>query len=203
MKPGVWGGGRDTDRWRLVRHGDARRMPWKNGGGETIEILRWPKGASIDTFIWRISLATVATSGDFSPFPGIDRTLALLDGAGIVLSLGRRNIRLMPGSEPIFFSGDVPCCASLLNGPTRDLNIMTRRGEAKHSVAFVAPGTEPLSGPAGFRAVFAARSSARCVLPGRSVTLELYDCFYSTDTGTWPKVSSVQSWLAVSIGLEL
>jgi environmental stress-induced protein Ves len=35
---------------RVLREADCRRMPWKNGGGETVEIARFPDNASIDTF---------------------------------------------------------------------------------------------------------------------------------------------------------
>lgn len=200
MAPEAWH--RDRDRWRLVRYADARWMPWKNGGGETTELLCWPEGASIDAFIWRLSLATVAASGGFSRFPGVDRTLTLLDGAGMILSLDQRDVHLIPGSEPIHFSGDDPCRASLPDGPTRDLNVMSRRGSARHAVAFVAPGAEAPSGPADFRVVFAARSAAQCMLAGQSHALGLHDCFYSANAGTWPKVSSAESWLAISIRLE-
>lgn len=49
---------------------DYKRMPWKNGGGETVEIAIFPADASVETFEWRISMATVANDGPFSIFPG-------------------------------------------------------------------------------------------------------------------------------------
>ena len=64
-----------------------RRMPWKNGAGETREIAVFPESASIDTFEWRVSTATVAQSGPFSLFPGVDRTLCVLSGAGFDLAV--------------------------------------------------------------------------------------------------------------------
>ena len=70
---------------RLIREKSYRRQPWKNGGGETIEIAVFPAGASVDDFDWRISMALVATDGPFSTFSGIDRTLTILDGQGIDL----------------------------------------------------------------------------------------------------------------------
>ena len=56
-------------------------MPWKNGGGTTIEIAVSPHGAGLDDFDWRVSMAHVASHGPFSLFPNIDRTLAVLSGA--------------------------------------------------------------------------------------------------------------------------
>jgi uncharacterized protein len=34
---------------RLIRAAAYRRMPWKNGGGETVEIAIAPEGATVDT----------------------------------------------------------------------------------------------------------------------------------------------------------
>ena len=59
--------------------------PWKNGGGTTQEIACWPPGAGLESFSWRISIARIARSGPFSAFPGIDRVITLLDGAGVRL----------------------------------------------------------------------------------------------------------------------
>ena len=38
--------------------------PWKNGGGETAEIVVWPPGAGFDGFDWRVSTARVAQDGN-------------------------------------------------------------------------------------------------------------------------------------------
>jgi environmental stress-induced protein Ves len=60
-----------------------RTMPWKNGGGTTIEIARSPEppeGAGLDDLDWRVSMARVDGPGPFSRFEGVDRTLAVLDG---------------------------------------------------------------------------------------------------------------------------
>ncbi len=110
-------------------------MPWKNGGGETVEIAVFPPDASIDDFDWRISMATVASDGPFSIFPGIDRTLSILDGNGMSLSINRAvPIVMNETSEPLSFAADVPVSAVLVDGPITDLNVMTRRGRFSHRV---------------------------------------------------------------------
>jgi environmental stress-induced protein Ves len=117
-------------------------MPWKNGGGETIEIAAFPDGASLDTFGWRVSMARVAGDGPFSRFDGVDRTLAILDGAGLVLSVDGRDVTLTQATAPHAFPGDAPTSARLLAGPITDLNTMTRRGAFTHAVAHLtAPAT--------------------------------------------------------------
>ncbi len=68
---------------RILRAADHKRMPWKNGGGETVEIAVAPQDAALGDFDWRISMATVAADGPFSIFPGIDRTLSILSGSGM------------------------------------------------------------------------------------------------------------------------
>ncbi|TIN81446.1 MAG: HutD family protein, partial [Mesorhizobium sp.] len=70
---------------RILRAAEYRSMPWKNGGGVTTEIAVSPSGAGLDDFDWRVSMARVELSGPFSQFAGIDRTLAVLEGEGIVL----------------------------------------------------------------------------------------------------------------------
>ncbi|MGE0279163.1 MAG: HutD family protein [Rhizobiaceae bacterium] len=118
---------------RLIRSKQYRRQPWKNGGGETIEIAVSPAGAGIDDFDWRVSMARVEADGPFSAFANIDRTLTMLEGEGIELTLeGQAPVRIE--SEPHAFPGDVETHAKLLDGPIADLNVMTRRGRLTHRV---------------------------------------------------------------------
>ena len=116
---------------RLIRAGDCRRMAWKNGLGETVEIAVFPEASPLDGFDWRI---TVAADGPFSRFPGIDRTLSVLSGAGLDLTIDGASHRLTPTSAPLAFPADVETRAELLGGPVTDLNVMTRRGRFTHAV---------------------------------------------------------------------
>ncbi len=111
-------------------------MPWKNGGGTTIEIAASPQGAGLDRFDWRVSMARVEGSGPFSVFPDIDRSLCVLDGAGIVLKpQGRGHVTLTADSPPFAFPADLALEADILDGPITDLNVMTRRGRARSFVS--------------------------------------------------------------------
>lgn len=117
-------------------------MRWKNGGGETTEIAVSPDGAALDTFDWRVSMAKVGSNGPFSLFPGIDRTLAVLDGNGIrlrVAGLGQRD--LTPTDAPFAFPADVEAGADLIDGPIVDLNVMSRRDVVRHRLTRVAVDT--------------------------------------------------------------
>lgn len=110
-------------------------MPWKNGGGTTTEIVVSPDAAGLDEFDWRVSMACVAQDGPFSSFPGIDRTLSILEGEGITLHVADRiPISLTKASEPLPFPADVPTHANLIAGPITDFNVMSRRTRVTHSV---------------------------------------------------------------------
>lgn len=117
---------------RIVRAADYRRMPWKNGGGSTTEVAIAPATATLDTFDWRISMAHVAAPGPFSRFPGIDRTLAVIAGAGIHLTVAGATVMLDRGAPPHFFPGDIDTAATLIDGPIDDLNVMSRRARYDH-----------------------------------------------------------------------
>ena len=120
---------------RILRAADYRTMPWKNGGGTTTEIAVSPDGAGLDDFDWRVSMARVEGGGPFSGFAGVDRTLAVLEGEGIVLDIaGRTPAEVTGASAPLSFPADVPTTAALISGPITDLNVMTRRGRATHTV---------------------------------------------------------------------
>lgn len=130
---------------RVIRNEDLVRVPWKNGGGTTAEVAAFPEGADFETFGWRVSMADVASDGPFSVFPGIDRTLILVEGGGIELDVEGVAYRLDATAPKLSFSGDDRTGGRLLSGPIRDLNVMTRRGEFRHRTRFVESGVALLS----------------------------------------------------------
>jgi environmental stress-induced protein Ves len=120
---------------QVLRASTYRRMPWKNGGGETTEIAVFPQDADLATFGWRVSMATVTSDGPFSVFPGIDRTLSILQGDGMELEIaGRAPVVLTQASKPLAFPADAATSAWLVSGAIVDLNVMTRRGQWVHQV---------------------------------------------------------------------
>lgn len=114
---------------RVIDASRHRTMPWKNGFGTTTEIAIDPPGADLGgRFRWRLSIAAVQRSGPFSAFPGYERTIMVIEGRGMELTVGgdppRRLDQLF---EPFVFSGDAPTQCRLLDGPVRDLNLMADR----------------------------------------------------------------------------
>ena len=119
---------------QFLRAADRVAAPWKNSRGWTREIAAFPPGADLDSFDWRVSMATVDAGGPFSSFPGVDRMLAVLDGRLALTIDGRAPIELGPDTAPLTFAGDVPVEADVLAGPATDLNMMTRRGKVRGSL---------------------------------------------------------------------
>lgn len=121
----------------VLRAADARRVPWRNGRGATLELAVRPAGASLarDDFDWRVSAAAVDEDGPFSPFPGCERVLVVTRGAGLWLAVGAGGRpALLRRLEPFRFPGDEPARAELVAGPVADFNVVARRGRARADV---------------------------------------------------------------------
>jgi len=113
-----------------LKAADYKTMPWKNGGGETREIAL--ASGRDGGFGWRLSMATIAQSGPFSTFVGIDRTIALVKGDGVALDVEGEEVILDKNSDVYAFDGGAAVSARCLGGVTTDLNMMTRRGDFRH-----------------------------------------------------------------------
>jgi uncharacterized protein len=110
-------------------------MRWGNGGGWTTEIIAEP---SRDQWRWRLSVADVEVDGPFSSFPEVDRSIALLGGAGFGLTIGGRDEQLIDTPfQPFDFPGDEVTSCRLIDGPVQDLNMMSVRQSARHRLEFV------------------------------------------------------------------
>ena len=96
------------------------KMPWKNGGGVTHEIIKREENGKL---IWRFSVADVTSDGPFSKFEGLSRILTVIEGGGLMLATGQSWIEALP-FEPVAFSGDAPITSTRLNGNVQDFNVI-------------------------------------------------------------------------------
>ncbi|MGS3150938.1 HutD family protein [Aeromonas sanarellii] len=105
----------------LIKESDQLKMPWKNRQGITAQILISPKGASLDKldFDYRLSSAPIKTAGPFSKFPGYQRILLPVSGAGFVL-----NGHPYATFEAAHFSGDDETHCELLKKEVTDLGLI-------------------------------------------------------------------------------
>jgi uncharacterized protein len=111
-----------------------RVKPWKNGGGTTTEIAIHPEDAGWDDFLWRVAIANIGQSGPFSSFPGIDRSIVLLDcppDSGMTLTVDGKSFE-MAQHEFVDFAGEAVTHGLLRGEAVRDFNVMSRRGAVKH-----------------------------------------------------------------------
>lgn len=108
----------------IIKKNQFREMPWKNGLGVTQEIDIHPYHADFtkSDFHWRLSSALVKTENYFSPFPGYDRLLIVIDGKGLKL-----NGNVLPPLTVYSFSGDEKIECSLVDGDVTDLGIIFKR----------------------------------------------------------------------------
>lgn len=111
---------------RSILLNEVAPQPWRNGRGRTRELLAWPAGA--DRWQVRVSVADIDDDAPFSAFPGVERWFAVIDGAGVELTIDGTAHRVGRDSAPLRFDGAADVRCRLLDGPTRDLNLMLRGG---------------------------------------------------------------------------
>jgi environmental stress-induced protein Ves len=127
----------------IIRLDDCSRQPWQNGLGSTREIAVQPSIAGSDAFLWRVSIAEVDSAAPFSRFPGIDRQIVLLDGHGFTMTLDDDRVHaLTTPFTPFAFAGEARVAVTLVDGPTRDFNLMVQRALARGDIeVWKTPGT--------------------------------------------------------------
>jgi environmental stress-induced protein Ves len=121
---------------------DVAPQAWRNGGGQTRELLVWPAPvhaaqapSANQEWQLRISRADIEASGPFSAFPGVQRWFVVLSGKGVILHMpnpdGTASDQILqPGHAPLCFDGGLAPGCTLIDGPTQDLNLMARGGTA-------------------------------------------------------------------------
>jgi environmental stress-induced protein Ves len=111
----------------LLREVGYRRERWRNGAGWTREVHAHPS-ARDDGWDWRLSIAEIDADAPFSAFPGVERELVLLEGNGLRLRFDDGQVaELLPPHDRLRFAGERALRGELLDGPTRDFNLMWRR----------------------------------------------------------------------------
>ena len=116
----------------MVHANSVAPQAWRNGGGQTRELLAWP-----DANNWqlRISRADIDADGPFSAFPGVTRWFAVLRGTGVALAFSGTEREVRQGDAPLQFDGaSAPGCR-LLDATTQDLNLMARGGTSQMQAA--------------------------------------------------------------------
>ena len=108
----------------LLRAADRTAQPWRNGGGVTFEVARRPHPSAAREYLWRVSIARVASAGPFSAFHGFQRLIMVIEGDGMSLrGLGAADIAL-ERDQPRRFDGAAAVDGLIPRGPVSDLNVI-------------------------------------------------------------------------------
>ncbi|MFM2067545.1 MAG: hypothetical protein RLZZ584_2454 [Pseudomonadota bacterium] len=155
---------------RLIVTTDVAPQAWRNGLGLTRELLTWPAPAAssgADQWQLRLSVADIGADAPFSAFPGVRRWFVVLRGAGVTLRLGdaAEPLRQTRADAPLAFDGALPVHCRLIDGPTRDLNLMLR---GVHGALLpVQPGTDWSPPPSAVAGTDALPCGLFTAVPGR------------------------------------
>ena len=120
----------------ILRAVDRETRPWKNGGGSTADLYVHPAGATLDTFDWRVSIATISTDGPFSTFAGADRFLVPLGETGLDLETPT-GVRHLERWQVFAFGGEESIAAVGVAATSTDLNLMVRRQTTEGAIEIV------------------------------------------------------------------
>jgi len=118
---------RDTHMLKIIKPDEFTLVPWKNGLGHTTE-LAISDGGTLDSFDWRLSIASVVNDGDFSNFSGYQRNLVLIEGNGLILDHRNDDVdKLTKLLDIARFDGASKTHGALINGGIKDFNVMTNQ----------------------------------------------------------------------------
>ncbi|KJE91962.1 hypothetical protein CAOG_03007 [Capsaspora owczarzaki ATCC 30864] len=178
---------------RFLAQSDYRTMPWKNGLGTTTELAVSPAGASIDSFVWRISAAQVGAAGPFSSFLGVARTLLQTSGTPMTITCTAKDEdaslprtiwnHTMQWLQPITFHGEEQVGCTRLDGVATDFNVMTRRAQCQSTTSVL----ELISGGYFSRVVPGATTCFVHALSGE-IAVQVVSCSVGLVPTTHPSV---------------
>ena len=150
-------------------------MPWANGRGTSYEIAC--DRNSNDAWTWRLAMAPVHEDGPFSRIDCVNRSLVVVEGAGMALSVDRKKLQCAP-LQVVQFRGEAVTEATLVDGPITDINLMIRRNDAAGSMSIVHQ-----AGALGSASIIVAvNGSARVQCDDVQVVLERHDAMLECDT---------------------
>ncbi|MBD1544249.1 HutD family protein [Arthrobacter sp. IA7] len=133
---------------QIIRFADLKPQPWRNGGGVSRELASHRGGASAGAassgatssddgaWDWRVSIADVTSAGEYSPFPGMERVLTVVEGELLLLAVDGTEHPLEK-YRPFRFPGGAASSSALPTGDVRNLNVIAREGNFKAYTSIV------------------------------------------------------------------
>jgi environmental stress-induced protein Ves len=129
-------------------------------------------------------MAPVNEDGAFSRIECVNRFLAVVEGAGMLLSVDRKKLQCKP-MQIVRFRGDAITDATLTDGPITDINLMIRRKEADGEMVIVSEAG-PLTGAS---IVVAVAESAQLQCGDSTIELGPHDSILDCDAETISLIS--------------
>lgn len=176
---------------QLISPNQWQTQAWKNGGGITHQLARSDDQTGMR---WRVSIAEVASDGPFSHFEQTDRIIMLLQGNGFCLhGAAEQAVVLDKALLPFAFAGETAIDCTLIDGPVRDFNLMTRRADIKASLQVLSV-IEPLS--------FTLANESLLYLVAGQLQLSFAEQSYQLDAGQSLLCTAEAGQLQINAGLE-
>lgn len=127
----------------IISLATSPKKPWGQGQGQVREIASGKLDAdgallpgTAQDWDWRLSVASIEKSGDFTPYAGCDRTLTVINGELLELTIDG-SAQAVELYRPLKFSGGSPTSAALPTGEVLALNLITRSGNVRGNVRIV------------------------------------------------------------------
>ena len=120
--------------FRRLKAADFKEGRWRNGLGVSWEVAEEPAAGLACGFRWRLATALISRDVPFSLYSEVDRVFTLIEGNGLTLDFGDRNVDVASRFVPVRFPGDRPLSCRLVDGPCRALNLFLARGHCDADV---------------------------------------------------------------------
>ena len=187
------GGARSRDDSQEGPLDDPQSDATRATSGDAARPLASPAGAD---WLLRVSVADITQDGPFSPYPGVHRAFAVLEGAGVVLQWPEGARMLGPEDEALHFAGEAAPGCRLVSGPTRDLNLMVRTNAGQAAMRRAVPGQQGPAPASPWRALYT-HGGAVLQADGQALTLAPGSLWWD-DTGpagpSWELQSGRGAW---------
>jgi len=121
-------------------------------------------------------MAPVNEDGPFSRIECVNRSLVVVEGAGMNLSVDRKKVQCRP-LHVVQFRGEAVTEATLIDGPILDINLMVRRNDATGTMQIIDHAEQTLEASI----VVATSGLAMVICDGTEVNLDQYDALIACD----------------------
>ncbi|MSR45435.1 MAG: hypothetical protein EXS15_08850, partial [Phycisphaerales bacterium] len=128
----------------LLPASTGKREVWKNGLGSTLVVASDATTVGGDDWSWRLAIADIPSRCAFSNYVGIDRCIALLEGAGLAIERGDRRQDLPVVGSALAFTGEEEVVGDPTGDGVRDVNLMLRRTHWRGEMQLVRSGAMPV-----------------------------------------------------------